>query len=209
MSMKLMERERTQVGTLQVPQVGTLRAPSSSAATVWALTALTAASAMVGVPAVGYSMGSTVSHSMVNVRKVNSLATLWVDEPDTPIQSVAQVRADRDEIAWVKQHSGLTWDQLGRVFGVSRRAVHLWASGGRMNESNAEVLRAFAAAVLRHEGKSPDDTRAALLASNRGSGSVVDTFRNRQVPQAEHTLGSPFSVEEKIGVIRAEEAPGV
>ena len=52
-------------------------------------------------------------------------------------------RSDREEITWVKEHSGLTWDQLGKVFGVSRRAVHMWANGGRLNESNARRLREF------------------------------------------------------------------
>ena len=48
--------------------------------------------------------------------------------------SASAVLADADELRWLKAHSGLTWEQLGKAFGVSRRAVHLWANGGRMNK---------------------------------------------------------------------------
>jgi DNA-binding transcriptional regulator YiaG len=113
--------------------------------------------------------------------------------------SATDLLADGEEIRWVKEHSGLTWDQLGKVFGVSRRAVHLWANGGRMNEANATVLREFAAVVRSVQGNSPDSTRAALLAVGPDSHSIVDAFRRRHTDRA---WGSPFAPEELVGVIR-------
>lgn len=40
----------------------------------------------------------------------------------------------------VRERAGLTWDQISRLFGVSRRAVHLWVAGGRMTAANEETL---------------------------------------------------------------------
>jgi DNA-binding XRE family transcriptional regulator len=117
--------------------------------------------------------------------------------------SASELLADEQEIRWVKEHSGLTWDQLGKVFGVSRRSVHLWANGGRMNQANATALREFAAAVRAVQGSSPDSTRAALLAVGPDHHSIVDTFRRRHT---EGAWGSPFAPEELVGVIR-DEAP--
>ncbi|GAB3439006.1 hypothetical protein GCM10027517_11920 [Phycicoccus ginsengisoli] len=105
---------------------------------------------------------------------------------------------DQDEIRWAKEHSGLTWDQLGKVMGVSRRAVHLWANGGRMNEANATLLREFTAAVRAAGGDSPERTRAALLRVEAGGVSVLDGFRRRH----EDTSGAwqtAFSPEELVG----------
>jgi DNA-binding transcriptional regulator YiaG len=66
-------------------------------------------------------------------------------------------------IAEVRRLSGLTWDQLARVLRVSRRALHLWASGDGMAAANQERL-ARVLAVLRqvHRGSSAA-TRAALF----------------------------------------------
>ena len=42
----------------------------------------------------------------------------------------------------LKERADITWDQLAKTLGVSRRAVHHWASGGRMAAGNEEsVLR--------------------------------------------------------------------
>ena len=76
-----------------------------------------------------------------------------------------QSRADREEVCWVKEHAGLTWDQLGKVFGVSRRAVHLWSNGARLNEPNARRLRQFAALVRRLEADLGTAARPEMVRS--------------------------------------------
>jgi len=54
-------------------------------------------------------------------------------EPHPEPAAAARVRR-------LKEDSGLTWDQLRRLFGVSRRTVHMWAGGGRINARNEERL---------------------------------------------------------------------
>ncbi|OKH85030.1 hypothetical protein EB75_01450 [Mycobacterium sp. ST-F2] len=113
-------------------------------------------------------------------------------------------RTDREEISWVKANSGLTWDQLGKVFGVSRRAVHMWSNGGRLNESNARRLREFSAIVKEIQatisGVTPDDVRAKLLDVGTDGMSVVDRLRRERSSGA--TWGMPVGPEHLIDAIR-------
>ncbi|WP_157575207.1 hypothetical protein [Nocardia yamanashiensis] len=113
-------------------------------------------------------------------------------------------RSDQEEVAWIKAHSGLTWDQLGKVFGVSRRAVHMWANGGRLNESNARRLRSFSAIVRDIESLMPQPTpemvRAHLLEVGTNGLSIVDRLRRER--SAGPTWGAPFGPERLVDAIR-------
>jgi hypothetical protein len=172
-----------------------------------ALTSMTAATSLLGCPVVGRSEFGTPAPILRSTEQPTWIP--WAGELWSPVAAAADshavaapdVRSDQEEILWVKENSGLTWDQLGKVFGVSRRAVHLWANGGRMNEANAEVLRRFASDVATHLGGTAEQTRAALLAHD-----VVDTFRRAQVRGAGDSIGAPFAPEEKVENVRGVEA---
>jgi len=88
-------------------------------------------------------------------------------------QSTAQLLAE------TRAASGLTWDQIARYFGVSRRAVHLWASGGRMTASNEELLAHLVRVVDAVKHLEAGDRRQALLRSDSGL-NIVDTERARR-----------------------------
>jgi len=175
-----------------------------------ALTSMTAATGLLCLPVIGSDGFATSSPVFLVIDQPTWQAELWAQAVParTPIigAPAVEVRSDQEEVRWVKENSGLTWDQLGKVFGVSRRAVHLWANGGRMNEANAQVLRNFAAAVAAHHGGSPEKTRAALLAHERGFDSVVDRFRRAQVRGVGEAIGVPFAPEERVESIREVEA---
>jgi DNA-binding transcriptional regulator YiaG len=82
-------------------------------------------------------------------------------------------------LAEVREQSGLTWDQLARYFGVSRRAVHLWAAGGRMTASNAELLARLSSAISSLGDMEPSSRRQALLRSEAGL-NIVDAERAKR-----------------------------
>jgi hypothetical protein len=81
-----------------------------------------------------------------------------------------------ESIAKLHLESGLTWDQLGRLFGVSRRAVHLWAAGKHMNARNIELLNALQGLVAGAPGQSPESRRAWLFAVGQGGRSPIDQY---------------------------------
>lgn len=82
-------------------------------------------------------------------------------------------------VARVHDDSGLTWDQLARYFGVSRRAVHLWVAGGRMSASNEELLMHLVEVVESLAGLSVEARRQALLTQAAGL-NIVDAERARR-----------------------------
>ena len=73
----------------------------------------------------------------------------------------------------LKNQSGLTWDQLRRLFGVSERSMHLWAGGARMNARNAERLAYLEQVVHVLGAKDADQSREALLSSLGGKGRSI------------------------------------
>lgn len=114
--------------------------------------------------------------------------------------------ADRDLVRWLHDNSGLTWEQLGRLFGVSRRAVHLWASGGRMNASNATTLHELAATVRSLPGDTPNERRAGLLRVQSDGASIVDLFRSRHAASAAPDKAAP--PERLLGALHDRPQPG-
>ncbi len=66
-------------------------------------------------------------------------------------------------IVELHQRSGLTWEELAGLFGVSRRSVHFWASGKPMNSSNEEVLNQLLHVVRTIDRGGSAATRSALM----------------------------------------------
>jgi hypothetical protein len=99
---------------------------------------------------------------------------------------------DAELVRWIKDQSGLTWDQVARSFDVSRRAVHLWASGGRVSAGNAEALQTFAALVRGSVGATTEETRAVLLAVGSDGLSPIDRFRRAQHDASGAVTGAAF-----------------
>lgn len=121
-----------------------------------------------------------------------------------PAAMAPRLRREGDDVRWLHEASGLTWEHLGRVFGVSRRAVHLWASGARMNAVNAEAVFALAELVRSSPGTSPDERRSWLLRAQDQGGSILERFRqerlrgvqiNRPALRAADVIDTPSTLE--------------
>lgn len=111
----------------------------------------------------------------------------------------------------LRRLSGLTWDQLSRIFGVSRRALHFWASGKQMAPSNEEQLQRVLAVVRKIDRGSPSDTRAALLGV-REDGTIpfdllVDGDYERVIAVLGHGEGRPATSPTLSHEARAARAP--
>jgi DNA-binding transcriptional regulator YiaG len=74
-----------------------------------------------------------------------------------------QRRRTPSKISEVRRITGLTWDQLAQLFGVSRRAVHFWASGKEMSSENEARLSRVAACLLSCDRGSARANREALF----------------------------------------------
>lgn len=72
-------------------------------------------------------------------------------------------------ISELRALTGLTTDQVSRLFGVSRRSVHNWIRGCAMSLQHEERAAKLLAIVQVLPGSTPAERRAKLLDSSRGS----------------------------------------
>lgn len=69
-----------------------------------------------------------------------------------------------DLIAELRTSTSFTWEQTAKLFGVSRRTVHLWAAGGNMASQNEEHLAELLREVRSIRAAGTPDQRLQLLA---------------------------------------------
>ena len=129
------------------------------------------------------------------------VAALVESEASTSSQGSLTGSIDRDphpkpvaasRVRQLKEDSGLTWDQLRRLFGVSRRAVHMWAGGGRMNAQNEERLAYLEQIVAALGVTTPAARRSLILRSPRGHGRSI--FQGL-VSSASRRAGTDINIE--------------
>ena len=93
-----------------------------------------------------------------------------------------------EAVARLRRISGLTWEQLARMFDVSRRSMHFWASGKPLSASNEEMLHQVLAIVSEADRGSASETRAALLDPSGGQ-SAFDLLTTGLYDEARRVLG--------------------
>lgn len=83
-----------------------------------------------------------------------------------------------EAIMEIRRRSGLTWQELGQLFDVSRRSIHHWANGKPVSAGNDQTIRRMLAAIRLLDQGSQRDTRALLLSVDLATGvSPLDLLR--------------------------------
>jgi transcriptional regulator with XRE-family HTH domain len=100
-----------------------------------------------------------------------------------PIKSVPQA------IAEVRALSGLTWEQLARLFAVTRRSLHFWASGKALTPGNEERLQRVLAVLRKIDRGSASANRAAILAVRADGTMALDLIAEGQYERVVALLG--------------------
>lgn len=94
----------------------------------------------------------------------------------------------RRAITELRRISGLTWDQLARMFGVNRRSIHFWASGKALSVQHEAHLRRALDVIRRTDRGSAQLNRAALLQPGEG-GTPLELLAGARFVSAEEALG--------------------
>lgn len=89
----------------------------------------------------------------------------------------------------VRRLSGLTWEQLAELLGVSRRTLHFWASGKPMNAANEERLHQVLGVLRAMDQGASDYNRAALLAPGAHGVRPFDLLAVGDFEVARHQVG--------------------
>jgi DNA-binding transcriptional regulator YiaG len=93
-------------------------------------------------------------------------------------------------IAELRRMSGLTWDQLARLFGVSRRSLHFWASGSALTPANQEKLQRVLAEIRKADRGSATANRTMLLSAGVDGALPFDLLATSQFDRARDAMGS-------------------
>lgn len=77
----------------------------------------------------------------------------------------------------VRRLSGLTWDELASVFGVSRRALHHWASGSTLTPAHLHQVHRVLHLTRRLSQGTSDTMRLRLLTPSVSGATGIDLLR--------------------------------
>ena len=102
----------------------------------------------------------------------------WRSEPEATRRAVSELR----------RLSGLTWEQLAGLFGVSHRSVHFWASGKPLNATNHQRLMRVLDVVRDADRGTARSTRAALLDAREGT-TPFEMLADQRFREARVALG--------------------
>lgn len=118
-------------------------------------------------------------------------------------------------ISELRRLSGLTWEQLARLFRVSRRSLHFWASGKAMTPANEEHLQRLIVVLRKVDRGSSAANRTALITADRNGVVPFDLLADERydfalamLGQAQHPAPTgPPSLAEKVKLERAPRSP--
>lgn len=101
-------------------------------------------------------------------------------------------------IAQIRAMVGLTTDQVGRLFGVSRRSVHNWINGSAMAPQHEERAATVLSIVQALPGSTPHERRSALLDSTHGTSLFHQLVATRE--EAERLQVAAVSARDRIAL---------
>jgi len=122
--------------------------------------------------------GPVASERLINEKTEESLPDL--------AQSVRSLR----------QRSGLTWDELARIFGVTRRTLYNWSTGGQVSAAHAQSLARVIALFHEVDAGEPKLTRSRLLAPTENGSTLYTRLVQQRAPA--YTTGGPTYRPEQL-----------
>jgi hypothetical protein len=115
-------------------------------------------------------------------------------------------RQETSPLVAVRQLTGLTWDQLAKLFRVSRRSVFLWASGKAMSAENEEFMARLLAFVRWMDRGSVLANHELLLTDTREGLIVLDLLGAGQFDEARARVGVSRVVSRRTSPALSAEA---
>lgn len=124
---------------------------------------------MLGTPTTGYANLTLVSIERTSASPNNAVfQSNSLDSTPSTARSILAIR----------QLANLTWDETAKVFGVSRRSVHLWANGRHPSGDQERKLNRVLGILSVHQNLDPSMLREKLMASARPGTLFFDLLCN-------------------------------
>jgi len=106
-----------------------------------------------------------------------------------PSQISASLEANRAALNELRKLSGLTWEQLARLFNASRRSLHFWASGQPLSRFNEETLNRLLGTIQYINRGSASLNRSVLFSPLSGGNLPFDLLTVGKYEEVKQLLG--------------------
>ncbi len=176
-------------------------------------------SAKLGTSSWGFVVRLLENHAWYESFSSSGWSCLTTDQGISTLaesESQPQGGSVQEAIAELRRLSGLNWDQLARLLGVSRRSVHFWASGQVVRRKHQERVHRLLAVLRRIDRGSALENRALLLTAGVDGVLPFDLLAEgrfeeaagllKQGPGRRRPVLTPLSPEERLA--RTPPAPG-
>jgi len=143
------------------------------------------------------SLGRAAHSLEVGVPRLSSMTTALAPSPPSAAAPVPPSTAE--QVQYVHEQVGLTWDQIARIFSVSRRAALYWAAGEKLSSAKEELLGQLYAVVHELPGETAAARRAAFMTRRGREDSYWADFTRRGGPG--YLIGGPaVTVAQGLGL---------
>jgi DNA-binding transcriptional regulator YiaG len=99
--------------------------------------------------------------------------------------SSANSDSSEDIVERIHEASGLTWDQIARCLGVSKRSILSWARGSQVSARNFENLVSLHDMVMELSTGTASGTRVRLMQSELNRPSPLTTWVESRITNSE------------------------
>jgi DNA-binding transcriptional regulator YiaG len=118
------------------------------------------------------------------------LATFDVTTSGVTLLSTSSTEVTQKAVHEIRRLTGLTWEQLAKLFNVSRRTLHFWANGKRLNSFNEEQLNLLLDTIRYIDRGNASLNRNLLLMPLRDGTVPFDLIIAGKYQEVKNILGS-------------------
>lgn len=134
------------------------------------------------------------------------LATVEMTSSGITSPSASPPEATQKNISELRRLSGLTWEQLAKLFNVSRRSLHFWASGQPLSRSNEEQLSRLLGTLQYIDRGSASLNRSLLLKADDNGNPLFDLLVAGKYEEFKRIAGAGNALQKpKLGALSEEE----
>ena len=80
----------------------------------------------------------------------------------------------------IRRRSGLTWESLGKLFGVSRRSIHDWANGAMLSDNNKQNVWDTLRSIRHIDEGNAQATQDRIMSTGEKGASIFRLITERR-----------------------------
>lgn len=134
------------------------------------------------------------------------LAAMEMTTSGSTLPSTSSTEATQKALNELRKLSGLTWEQLAKLFNVSRRSLHFWASGQPLSRFNEENLNRLLDTIQYIDRGSASHNRSLLLRPSSDGRTLFDLLVAGEHKEVKRLLGPGNAPERPHLVPLSEDA---